>query len=44
MAEVWLRYKKNYKDYLNKKEIKFIEIHSKGWLDKHKNCWNLVGK
>jgi len=35
---------KNYKDYLNKEEIKFIETHSKGWLDKHKNCWNLVSK
>jgi len=35
---------KNYKDYLNKDEIKFIETYSKGWLDKYKNYWNLVGK
>jgi hypothetical protein len=35
---------KNYKEYLSKEEIKFIEEHSSGWMNKYKDAWNLIGK
>jgi hypothetical protein len=35
---------KNYKEYLSKEEIKFIEDHSSGWMNKYKDAWNLIGK
>jgi hypothetical protein len=35
---------KNYKEYLSKEEITFIEQHSSGWMNKYKDAWNLIGK
>jgi hypothetical protein len=35
---------KNYKEYLNKEEIKFIEEYSSGWMDKYKDAWHLINK
>ena len=34
---------KNYKEYLNKEETKFIDEHSIGWMDKYKEAWNFIG-
>jgi hypothetical protein len=34
---------KNYKEYLNNDEVKFIEEHSLGWMDKYKEGWSLIG-
>ena len=33
---------KNYKEYLNKEEIKFIDDYSLGWMDKHKEAWSFI--
>jgi hypothetical protein len=33
---------KNYKEYLNKEEIKFIDDYSLGWMDKYKEAWHLI--
>jgi hypothetical protein len=35
---------KNYKEYLNKEEIKFIEEYSSGWMDKYRDAWHLINK
>ena len=32
----------NWKDYLNDKEINFIETHPEGWLEKYKEAWHLI--
>lgn len=35
---------KNYNEYLNKEENKFIQEHTFGWMNKYKNCWQLINK
>ena len=35
---------KNYKEYLNNDEVKFIEEHSLGWMDNYKEAWNIIGR
>jgi len=35
---------KNYQDFLNKEEVKFLNVYSLGWLELHKNAWNLIRK
>ena len=35
---------KNYKEYLNKTELKFLDEYSDGWINKYKNAWQLIGK
>jgi len=32
----------NWKEYLNKDEIDFIEAHPQGWLEKYKEAWHLI--
>jgi len=33
---------KNYKEYLSKDEVEFINQHSQGWLDKYKDAWHII--
>jgi hypothetical protein len=39
-----VRKTKNYKEYLTKEEIKFLEEYSSGWMDKYKDAWHLINK
>jgi hypothetical protein len=34
----------NFKKYLNKDEIKFINDHQSGWMKKYKDAWYLINK
>jgi hypothetical protein len=34
--------KSNYKEYLNKEEINFINEHGSGWINKYKDAWRLL--
>lgn len=34
----------NFKKYLNKDEIKFINDHQSGWMKKYKDAWHLINK
>lgn len=36
------KYEKNLQNYLNKKEMKFIENHQDGWLDQYREAWHLL--